>query len=135
MNLAASRAIVLVLAMLAGWIVVGDAAFAVPTSKAPCHSALLIEGSETQASTGRLTSDERAASDLVQRHDGDTRGHDGCPTGGACCDAMCHAVLIGAEPTADAAIVTFTSYPAVSEAPVVSSVPSGLDRPPRNTAL
>lgn len=135
MILAASRAIVLVLAMLAGWIVVGDAAFAVPMSKAPCHSASYSEGSATQAATGRLTPDDRAAADLGQRHVGDTRGRDDCPTGGACCDAMCHAVLIGAEPTADSAVMTFTSYPVVSEAPVASSVASGLDRPPRSTSL
>ena len=135
MNLSASRAIVLVLAILAGWIVVGDAAFAVPTSKAHCHSASLTEGSESQVSTGRLSPDERAATDIGRRHDGDTRGHDGCPTGGVCCDAMCHAVLIGAEPTTDAVVVTFASYPSVSEAPVVSPVVSGLDRPPRSISL
>ena len=127
---AALRTTALVVAILAAWLVVGNAAYAVSAVQQPCHAAY----AEMQASKA-LLAHINAVQAEGNHHRNDGGDHNQRPTGGMCCDAFCHAVMLAFEQDMTGAEAHYAFYGMVADEGLFSHTVHGLDRPPRHLAL
>lgn len=132
---ASLKMVVFLLALVAGGFAMHDAASASQMS-APCHA--IVVGSDTADQTSSTLErdgvETAAAAEASQAHHRHGSGR-GCPTGGSCCDAFCHAVMTVSLSGAGAVDVTFASYVRSDDEPAGSLSLLGPERPPRTATI
>lgn len=120
----------MVVAFLAAWFAVGSAANAVSAFPQPCHAG---QSASVHVHKAAAAPDMMQAEGVEHHHtDGD---HSACPTGGMCCDAMCHAVLLVPDQDMITAVMHYASYSVHQARAPASLAAQSLDRPPRPLTL
>ena len=127
---AALRTTALVVAMLAAWIIAGNAAYAVSAVSQPCHAARA--SSDVQARKVILALVKTVQAEGHHHNGGE---HDQCHAGGMCCDAFCHAVMLTPEQNTTGVATHYAFYGMVADEGLFLRTAHGLDRPPRRFIL